>query len=83
MKLDVVAYVAVQGARLAHARAVHLHPSQLSPEVVSAVRAAGIEVHSWEVNDVGRLKKIHQLGIPKFDTDEPELALKFRENLEG
>lgn len=83
MKLDVVAYVAVQGARLAGARAVHLHPTQLSAEVVSAVRSAGIEVHSWDVNDVGRLDMIHQLGIPKFDTDDLKLALEFRESLGG
>jgi glycerophosphoryl diester phosphodiesterase len=83
MKLDVLAYVAVQGARLASARAVHLHPTQLSPEVVSAVRAAGIEVHSWEINDIERLEKIHQLGIPKFDTDDLKLALEFRAGLEG
>jgi glycerophosphoryl diester phosphodiesterase len=83
MKLDVVAYVAVQGARLAGARSVHLHPTQLSAEVVRAVRAAGIEVHSWDVNDIGRLEKIHQLGIPKFDTDDLRLALEFREGLEG
>jgi glycerophosphoryl diester phosphodiesterase len=82
MKLDVVAYIAVQSARLAHTRAVHLHPTQLSPEVVSAVRAAGIEVHSWDVNDIGRLEMIHQLGIPKFDTDDLELALEFRKSLE-
>jgi glycerophosphoryl diester phosphodiesterase len=83
MRLDVVAYSAVHGARLAGARAVHLHPTQLSPEVVATVRSAGIDVHSWDVNDVGRLEMIHELGIPKFDTDDVKLALEFRESLEG
>ena len=83
MRLDVVAYSALHGARLAGARAVHLHPTQLSPEVVGAVGSAGIEVHSWEVNDRGRLEMIVELGIPKFDTDNVRLALEFREGLEG
>ncbi len=83
MGLDVVAYSALHGARLAKARAVHLHPSQLSPEVVGAVRSAGIEVHSWEVNDRGRLEMIEKLGIPKFDTDELVLALTYRESMAG
>jgi glycerophosphoryl diester phosphodiesterase len=83
MGLDVVAYSALHGARLAGARAVHLHPTQLSSEVVGAVRSAGIEVHSWEVNDRSRLEKIEKLGIPKFDTDELVLALGYRESLAG
>jgi glycerophosphoryl diester phosphodiesterase len=81
MKLDVVAYVAVQSARLAGARSVHLHPSQLSVGVVDAVRSAGLEVHSWDVNDGGCLGLMDELGIPKFDTDDLELALEFRESL--
>jgi glycerophosphoryl diester phosphodiesterase len=83
MGLDVVAYSALHGARLAGARAVHLHPTQLSPEVVGVLRSAGIEVHSWEVNDTGRLEMIEKLGIRKFDTDELVLALEYRESLAG
>jgi glycerophosphoryl diester phosphodiesterase len=83
MGLDVVAYSALHGARLAGARAVHLHPTQLSHEVVDAVRSAGIEVHSWEVNDRERLEMIEMLGITKFDTDDLVLALTYRESLAG
>jgi glycerophosphoryl diester phosphodiesterase len=81
MKLDVVAFVAVHTARLAGARAVHLHPNQLSSEVVNTVRAAGLEVHSGYANDVDSLRMMDQLGIPKFDTDNVRLALEFREGL--
>jgi glycerophosphoryl diester phosphodiesterase len=81
MKLDVVAHLALHGARLAGARAVHLHPTQLSPEVVDTVRAAGIEVHSWDVNDRRSLAVVQGLRIPKFDTDNLPLALDFREGL--
>ena len=81
MKLDVVAYVAVHSGRLAGARAVHLHPSQLSSEVVGTVRAAGLEVHSGFANDADSLRTMDQLRIPKFDTDNLRLALEFRDGL--
>ncbi|HUW94176.1 MAG TPA: hypothetical protein VMW58_00165, partial [Anaerolineae bacterium] len=83
MKLDVVAYVAVHSARLAGARAVHLHPTQLSSEVVRTVRAAGLEVHSGFANDAETLRMMQELDIPKFDTENVRLALEFRDSLES
>jgi len=83
MKPDVVAYVAVQTGRLAGARAVHLHPTQLSAEVVRTVRTAGFKVHAWDVNDADSLHMMKQLEIPKFDTDNLRLALQFRRGLDG
>jgi glycerophosphoryl diester phosphodiesterase len=83
MKPDVVAYVAVQTGRLAGARAVHLHPTQLSAEVVRTVCTAGFEVHAWDVNDADSLHMMKQLEIPKFDTDNLRLALQFRRGLGG
>jgi glycerophosphoryl diester phosphodiesterase len=83
MKLDVVAHIAVETGRLAGARAVHLHPTQLFPDVVSAIRAAGLEVHGWDVNDLEALRMVKQLEIPRFDTDNPRLALEFRGDLHG
>ncbi len=82
MRLDVVTYLAIHRARLARVRAVHLHPTQLSSEVVSAVRSWGIEVHSWDVNDEQSLNRIVELGIPKIDTDRLREALDFRRRME-
>ncbi len=81
MGLDVVEHVAIQSGRLAGARAVHLHPTQLSPQVVGAVRAAGMDVHSWDVNDADSLRLMLELDIPKFDTDNLRLALDFRDGM--
>ena len=75
MRLDVVAYLALHRARLAGARGVHLHPSQLSPEVVATVRGGGIEIHAWEVNDAPTLNAMLALGIPKLCTDHPQQML--------
>lgn len=83
MKLDVVAYLAVHRARLAGAGAVHLHPTQLSSDVVSTVRSAGLEVHSWDVNDVHSLRLVAELGLPRLDTDEVQLAMDFRRSWAG
>jgi len=79
MKLDVIAYLAIHRAKLARARAIHLHPTQLSSKVVSAIRSHGIEVHAWDVNDVQSLRTAVKLGIPKICTDNLQQALNFRE----
>jgi len=79
MKLDVAAYQAAQHARLAQARAVHLHPGQLTEEVVRSVRGRGIEIHAWDVNDETALKLTSDLGIPRICTDRFLQAKAFRE----
>jgi glycerophosphoryl diester phosphodiesterase len=78
MNLDVVAYQAANLARMARVRAVHLHPSQLSAEVVSFVRSSGIEIHAWDVNDEQALQAIVEYNIPRICTDQFELAASFR-----
>jgi len=77
-KLDVVQYLAIHRARQAHARAVHLHPTQLTEEIVAAVRKAGIEVHAWDVNNEVALALVADLGIPRLCTDDLRQALAFR-----
>jgi glycerophosphoryl diester phosphodiesterase len=81
MKPDVVTYLTIQRARLAQARAVHLHPTQLSLEVVANIRRQGTEVHVWDVNDERSLNAIVELNIPKICTDKLEQALVFRQSV--
>jgi glycerophosphoryl diester phosphodiesterase len=78
MGLDVVAYTAIHRARLAGARAVHLHPKQLSEELVEIVRQAGIEIHTWDANDESSLDLAVQYRIPKVCTDRLEQAITYR-----
>ena len=82
MKLDVVAYLAIHRARLAHARAVHLHPSQLSADVVSQIRQFGVDVHAWDVNDEPSLFLCREFNIERICTDDLEHALMFRQRAE-
>lgn len=81
MKPDVVTYLAIQRTLSAQARGVHLHPTQLSPDVVTSIRHQGIEVHGWDVNDKLSLKTVLELNIPRICTDNLEQALAFRQNV--
>lgn len=63
-----IAYSAVNRARVARAREVHLYPSQLSREVVDEIRTAGIEIHCWDVNSQEDVSAILAFGITRFDT---------------
>ncbi len=81
MKLDVVLYQAIHHSRLSHARAVHMHPTQLSETVVTTLRQQGIEIHAWDVNDDPSLEIVTKYGIPRLCTDKFTQALAFRENV--
>jgi glycerophosphoryl diester phosphodiesterase len=81
MKLDVVEYQAIHYSRLTHARAVHLHPTQLTEKIVAALHHQGIEIHAWDVNDQQSLRKVAKLGIPRLCTDNLVQALAFRDHL--
>ncbi len=82
MKLDVAAYEAAQRARLAGARAVHLHPTQLSDEAIAVVHGAGVQIHCWDVNNRDDLRLIAAYGIPRICTDNPAQALEFRKRFD-
>jgi glycerophosphoryl diester phosphodiesterase len=83
MGLDVVAYTTIHRARLAGARAVHLHPNQLSEELVSTVRQAGIDIHAWDVNDESSLDLVVEYGIPRVCTDSLEQATTYRARIDA
>lgn len=83
MQRDAAAYDALHRARLANARAVHLHASQLSTKVVETIRQAGIEIHLWDANDSTAFKLAAELNIPKICTDNLRSALSFRKRLKA
>ncbi len=81
MKADVLAYTALQRGKLAGARAVHLHASQLTPATVNSIRKGGCEVHAWGVNDRPALNTARELQIKKVCTDRLRLALQYRKEV--
>jgi glycerophosphoryl diester phosphodiesterase len=78
MTLEVIAYLSRHRARQAQATAVHLHPTQLTEDVVVAIRSAGVDVHAWDVNDVQMLQLCADLNLPWVTTDHLERALEWR-----
>ena len=78
MQADVVAYRSAELGKLTGARAVHLHPTQLTRDVVDYVAGQGLEIHSWDVNDRDALQLCADLGIPKLCTDHLQSTLDFR-----
>lgn len=83
MKEDVFLYSAVKRGHLAGARAVHLHPTQLSEELIHFVRKEGLEIHSYDVNDQASIDEMLALDIPRFDTEIVPEALAARAEFEG
>ena len=81
MKLDVIQYMAIHLSRLARARAVHLHPTQITSDVVSEIQKHGIQIHAWDVNDASSLKTCAELGISRICMDKFQQAKDFRQNL--
>ncbi|HQJ52805.1 MAG TPA: glycerophosphodiester phosphodiesterase [Anaerolineae bacterium] len=76
--LDIVAYEAKHLGRLARARAVHLHHTQLSEQVVAGLAAAGLETHVWGANDENALQQCRNLGLKRACTDQLSMALGWR-----
>lgn len=78
MTQEIVSYLALGTAKLAGARAVHLHPTQLSTSGVDLIRSQGVDVHCWDVNDAPSLEAMKHFGIKRVDTDRIVEAIEFR-----
>lgn len=48
----------------------------LSPALITAAHAAGVEVHIWTVNDEADMRRLLALGVDGLVTDRVDLALK-------
>lgn len=67
--------------RIAHQHgfeALVLHHSGVTPEKVRKIKAAGLEVGAWTVNDGEAMEKLLNMGVQRLYTDHPRrlLALK-------
>ena len=78
---DVILHEALHLSRLCHARAVHLHPNQLSEVIVKTLKSRGIQTHAWDVNDEQSLMTVAKFGIPRICTDHFKQALAFRDKM--
>ena len=74
----IVSRLTVEKGKLAQARAVHVHPSQLTPETVDYMRGHGFDIHAWDVNDKDTLAQLLSLGVDQFTSDHIHLFLDER-----
>ncbi|MBA2496681.1 MAG: glycerophosphodiester phosphodiesterase [Acidimicrobiia bacterium] len=61
-------------ARRGHA-AWHPHHASLGPATIAAAHAFGVAVHTWTVNDPGRMRELAAWGVDAIVTDDVPLAL--------
>lgn len=76
---DLVVHDAIQRARLARADAVHLRPSQVTPETLNRLDDASLGVQVWGADDVVQVAAQHALGPSRFCTDRLDALLALRD----
>jgi glycerophosphoryl diester phosphodiesterase len=55
-----------------------LHYEGVTPEKVKKIKAAGIEIGAWTVNDRATMKRLLELGVERVYTDNPRLLLSLK-----
>lgn len=55
-----------------------LRSNMVNAEVVTAVRATGLEIGCWACNDPATIQRMFDLNVAGFTTDRPDLALRIR-----
>jgi glycerophosphoryl diester phosphodiesterase len=66
-------------AREAGIPTLGLRSNRLNAAIVAEVRAAGLGIGAWAVNDAVTIRRVFDLGVDAFTTDRPDLALALRE----
>jgi glycerophosphoryl diester phosphodiesterase len=65
-------------ARHAGVPALGLRSNRLDAAIVAEVRAAGLGIGAWAVNDAATIGRMFDLEVDAFTTDRPDLALAAR-----
>lgn len=76
-------HVAAERARAAGVRGVQLHRGELDALLVQRLRARGLTLRAWDVNDEEGLQTAATLGISRVCTDRLDLALRVRRELQA
>lgn len=83
MGSDVLGYFAVQSAKLANASVVHMDTGDLGASVVATVRAAGLDIHVYPVNDNDAVDLVRRYGVREVVTDAAARILDLRHSAAG
>ncbi len=71
----------IQTAKIHDVPAISLHQSMLTAGVVQAVRAAGLGIGGFSVNEDEPIRRMFELGVDVFTTDRPDRAVALRQAL--
>lgn len=70
----------IRTARQHGFEALVLHHSGVTAEKVQKVKAAGLEIGAWTVNDRQAMEKLLDMGVQRLYTDQPRLLLPIKTN---
>ena len=72
---------AIATARLHGVPALSVHRTMLTPDVVKAVRDAGIGIGGFAANEDADIRRMFEMGVDVFTTDRPDRAVAIRQSL--
>jgi glycerophosphoryl diester phosphodiesterase len=78
VQIDVGLANVIATAKGANVPMLGLRQNMLSPEIVAAVRAAGLGIGGWACNDAEAIGRLLALQVDVFTTDRPDLAIAQR-----
>ena len=55
---------------------VDIHHSRITPEIAKELKARGIYIMVWTVNDPARMEELYRMGVDSITTDRPDKALE-------
>jgi glycerophosphoryl diester phosphodiesterase len=62
--------------------ALIIHHEGVTTDKIKKVKAAGIEIGAWTVNDPHTMKRFLQMGVQRIYTDEPQILKLLHQDLE-
>ena len=57
-------------------KSIVVHQDGITDILVKTVRAAGLEVGSWTINDIDRIQSFLGMGVQRIYTDHPAALLR-------
>jgi glycerophosphoryl diester phosphodiesterase len=58
-----------------------IHYKGITPETIAKVKAAGLQIGAWTVNDPADLENLEKMGIDRIYTDDPKLLINIKKGL--
>ena len=62
---------------------VDIHHSRITPEIAKELKARGIYIMVWTVNDPARMEALYRMGVDSITTDRPDAALEIYRKIQS